>query len=218
MTRVHLELPDLHSMARRASLRVLEGVLVPLAIFLVGLRLLGVWGAIGIGLVWIYGLIAVRVCMRRPVPGILLIGAVTATARTIIAVASHSVVVYFLQPSLGTALIATAFLVSVVLDRPLAARLAVDFCPLSDEVRANVHVRRFFRQISLLWAFAQGANAAITVWLLFSQSVGTFVVLRSVVSTSLTAVAIIVSSLWFWRTMVRNDIAVTLLRRRPAAA
>jgi hypothetical protein len=218
MTRVHLELPDLRTMARRASLRVLEGVVIPLALFLVGLRILGVWGAMTVGLVWVYGLIAARVCMRRPVPGILMLGAVTLTARTIIAFASHSVVVYFLQPSLGTALVATAFLVSVALDRPLAGRLAVDFCPLSAEFRANVHVRRFFRQISLLWAFAQAANAGITIWLLFSQSVATFVVLRSVVSLGVTTIAIVASSLWFWRTMVRNDIAVTLLRRRPAPA
>jgi hypothetical protein len=53
---------------------------------------------------------------------------------------------------------------------------------------------------------------------LFSQSVATFVVLRSVVSLGVTTIAIVASSLWFWRTMVRNDIAVTLLRRRPAPA
>jgi hypothetical protein len=218
MPRVQLELPDLRSMARRASLRVLEGVLVPLAIFLVGLRLVGVWGAMLVGLLWVYGLIGVRLCMRRPVPGILLLGAVTLTTRTIIAVAAHSVVVYFLQPSLGTALIAGAFLLSVAFDRPLAGRLAIDFCPLSPEFRANEHVRRFFREISLLWAFAQAANAAITIWLLFSQSVGTFVVLRSVVSLSVTTTAIVASTLWFRRTMVRNDIAVTWLRRRPTVA
>src|SRR3954466_5252897 len=140
MTRVHLELPDLRSMARRASLRIVEAVLIPLVIFLGGLRLVGVWGAMVLGLVWVYGLIAARFVLGRPVPGILLIGAVTVTARTIIAIAAHSVVVYFLQPSLGTALVAGAFLVSVALDRPLAGRLAIDFCPLSPEFRANEHV------------------------------------------------------------------------------
>src|SRR5258708_6149778 len=200
MTRVHLELPDLRTMARRAPLRILEGVVNPLALFLVALQILRVWGAMTVGLVWVYGLIVARVCMRRPVPGILMLGAVTLTARTIIAFASHSVVVYFLQPSLGTALVATAFLVSVALDRPLAGRLAIDFCPLSAEFRANEHVRRFFRQISLLWAFAQAANAGITIWLLFSQSVATFVVLRSVVSLGVTSIAIVASSLWFWGT------------------
>jgi hypothetical protein len=218
MTSVHLEIPDLRSLARRASLRVLEGVIVPVALFLVGLRLLGVWGAMSVGLAWVYGLILLRVCMRRAVPGILLLGALSLTTRTIIAVASHSVVVYFLQPSLGTALVGGAFLVSVALDRPLAGRLAVDFCPLSPEFCANVHVRRFFREISLLWAFAQAANAGITIWLLFSQSVGTFVVLRTVVSAGMTTGAIVASTLWFRHSMARNNIVVTWLRRRTRPA
>jgi hypothetical protein len=214
MTSVHLEIPDLLSVARRASLRVLEGVVIPLALFLVGLRILGVWGAMTVGLAWVYGLILLRVCLRRPIPGILLLGALSLTTRTIIAFASHSVVVYFLQPSLGTALVAGAFLVSVGLDRPLAGRLAVDFCPLSPEFCANVHVRRFFRDISLLWAFAQAANAGITIWLLFSQSVGTFVVLRSVVSAGMTTGAIVASTLWFRHSMARHNVGVTWPRRR----
>jgi hypothetical protein len=214
LTCVHLEIPELRAVLRRSSLRLLEGALIPLAIFLVGLHLLGVWGAMAVGLAWAYGLILARVWTRRPIPGILLLGALTLTARTIIALASHSVVVYFLQPSLGTTLVAGAFLVSVVMDRPLAARLAIDFCPLSADFRANVHVRRFFRDISLLWAFAQAANASITIWLLFSQSVGTFVVLRTVVSLGVTTVGIVASCLWFRRSMARHDISVTLLRRR----
>ncbi len=131
---------------------------------------------------------------------------------------ADSVVVYFLQPSLATMLVAGAFLLSVPLDRPLAGRLAADFCPLSTEMHANTHVRRFFRQISLLWAFVQAANAGITVWLLFSQSLSTFVLLRTVASASVTIVAIVGSALWFKRSMARNGIVVHLPGwRRPAA-
>jgi hypothetical protein len=99
---------------------------------------------------------------------------------------------------------------SVPLGRPLAGRLALDFCPLSTEVHTNTHVRRFFRQVSLLWAFAQTLNASVTIWLLFSQSLGTFVVLRSVVSPAITIVAIVASALWFKRSMARHGILVKL--------
>jgi hypothetical protein len=215
LTRVHLTLPDLASVARHASVRVIEGVVIPLALFLVGLRVFGAWGAMTVGLVWAYGLIGARLFMRRRVPGILVLGAVTITARTLIALCAHSITLYFLQPSLGSALVAGAFLVSVLVDRPLAARLAGDFCPLSTEVHANEHVRRFFRQISLLWAFAQAANAGVTIWLLFSQSIGTFVILRSVVSLCVTCSAILASSLWFRASMARNGIDVVWPRLRP---
>lgn len=218
MTSVHMEIPDLRTVATHAAPRIIESTLIPLGLFLLGLRILGVWGAMTAGLVWIYAVILIRVCIRRRVSGILLIGAVTLTARTIVAMASHSVVVYFLQPSLGTMLIAAAFLFSVAINRPLAGRLAADFCPLSSEVHANTHVRRFFRQISLLWAFTQAMNAAVTVWLLFSQSLGTFVVLRTVVSSSTTLVAIVASALWFKRSMKRHGISVQLPTWRRAVA
>jgi hypothetical protein len=223
MTPVHLEIPDLRTVARHAVPRFVEGTLVPLVLFLIGLHVLGVWGAMLAGMGWVYSAIAVRAVMRRRIPGILIIGAMTLTARTVIALISHSVVVYFLQPSLGTMLVAGAFLLSVPLDKPLAGRLAADFCPLPMEMHANTHVRTFFRHISLLWAFAQACNAALTIWLLFSQSLGTFVVLRSVVSAGMTITAIAASTWWFKRSMARHGITVQMpgWRRRvptPIAA
>jgi hypothetical protein len=61
------------------------------------------------------------------------------------------------------------------------------------------------------------AQAAITIWLLFSQSVGTFVVLRSAVSTTVTVAALVASVLWFKRSMKRNGIHVKLPTWRRAA-
>jgi hypothetical protein len=190
MTSVHMEIPDLRTVLRHALPRFFEGTVMPLVLFLVGLRVLGIGGAMAAGLAWVYAAIGLRLVMRRRIPGILLIGALTLTARTVVALAAHSVVVYFLQPSLATMLVAGAFLLSVPLDRPLAGRLAADFCPLPTEMHTNTHVRRFFRHVSLLWAFAQTINASLTIWLLFSQSLGTFVVLRTVVSAGVTVGAI----------------------------
>jgi hypothetical protein len=117
--------------------------------------------------------------------------------RTLLAVLSHSTFIYFLQPTLGTAAIAGAFLLSVPLDRPLAGRLADDFCPLPADIRTNAHVRQFFRQISLLWAFIGAVNVTVTLWLLFTQSIGTYVVAKTAASSGLTVSAIIISTLCF---------------------
>ncbi len=179
MTSEHMEIPDLRTVVRHAAPRIVESTLVPLVLFLIFLRLLGVWGAMIAGLVWVYSLIVVRVCTGRR---------------------------------------AGAFLFSVPLGHPLAGRLAADFCPLSKEMHANTHVRRFFRQISFLWAFVQTANAGITIWLLFSQSLATFVLLRSVVSAGVTITAIVASALWFKRSMARHGIVVQLPTWRRAAA
>jgi hypothetical protein len=219
MTAFEVEIPNLRALGRHAVPRIVEGTLIPLALFVVGLHVLGVWGAMIAGLVWMYAAIFVRVALHRRVPGVLVLGAITLTARTLVALAAHSVLVYFLQPSLGTILVGAAFLLSVPLNRPLAARLAADFCPLSSEVRGNRHVQTFFRRVSLLWAAAQMTNAALTIWLLFSQSVGTFVWLRSVVSAGVMVTAIAVSTFWFWRSMSRHGIVVRMgARRVPSPA
>ena len=145
-----VEIPHLLAVARHVIPRVIESTIIPLGLFLLGLHLIGVWGAMFAGLGYVYSAIAVRLVLGRRVPGILLIGALTLSVRTVIAMASHSTVVYFLQPSLGTIVVAAAFLLSVPIGRPLAGRLAADFCPLSREVHGNRHVRDFFRRISLL--------------------------------------------------------------------
>jgi hypothetical protein len=200
------EIPRLRTLARHALPHVLEGTVVPLVLFLLTLRLVGVWGAVLIGLGWTYTAVVRRLLTGRRVPGILVLGAVTLTARTVVAMVSGSVVVYFLQPTLGTALVAGAFLLSVPLGRPLAQRLARDFCPIPEDVLANTHVRQFFRQVTLLWAVTQLANASVTLWLLFSESLATFLIAKTLVSWGLTGSAIVVSTIWFRRSMTRHGI------------
>src|SRR5947207_12671266 len=133
MAAVEVEIPNFRVLGRHVVPRVIEGTVIPLALFVVGLHVLGIWAAMIAGLVWMYAAIFLRIALHRRVPGVLVIGAITLTARTVIALAAHSVIVYFLQPSLGTILVGAAFLLSVPLDRHLAARLAADFCPLSHD-------------------------------------------------------------------------------------
>jgi hypothetical protein len=203
---VHFEIPRLRTLARHALPNVVEGTLIPLGLFLVMLHFLGLWGAMVVGLGWSYAAVLRRLLTGRRVPGIMILGAVTLTARVALAFATGSSFVYFLQPTLGTALVATAFLLSVPLRRPLAQRLAADFCPIPPHVMANTHVRRFFLQISLLWAITGFLNASVALWLQFSQSVGTFVVAKSVISPSLTVTAIAISVVWFKRSMTRHGV------------
>src|ERR1700736_6936050 len=111
----HFEIPRLRVLARHALPHVIESTVIPLALFLLFLKVVGVWGAVLVGLVWTYGAVIRRVLTGRRVPGILLLSVVTVTARTAVSFATHSVVIYFLQPTLGTVLVATAVLISVPL-------------------------------------------------------------------------------------------------------
>src|SRR5206468_8770795 len=61
-------------------------------------------------------------------------------------------------------------------------------------------------------AFVQALNASITIWLLFSQSLGTFVLAKQAVSTTTTIAAIVASIVWFKRSMNHHGIHVQLPR------
>ncbi|HET9608740.1 MAG TPA: VC0807 family protein [Acidimicrobiales bacterium] len=211
-----LEIPRLRALARHALPNLVEASLVPLAVFYAALWLVGVWGGLFAALAWSYTAIARRVVTRRPVPGLLVLGVVGITARTIVAALSGSVFVYFLQPTLTTVLIAGIFLVSVPAGRPLAERLAGDFCPLPDTFVGSPPVRRFFARITLLWAFVQLTNAAVSIWLLVTQPISTYVVARTATSWVLTGAAVVASTLYFRRSMRRHGITVHW-RGAPAA-
>ena len=200
------QLPSLLVLARHAVRPLLEGVLIPLALFYSFLAIAGVWGAIMAALLWSWGAVAYRVVRRERVPGILMLGALGMTVRTILAVSTQSVFFYFLQPTLGTAVVAGAFLLSVPAGRPLAAKLAEDFLPLPDAFREHPAVRRYFHRITLLWALVQLANAGLAFWLLVSQPVPVFLVAKTAGSLVLTAAAIGISTVVFIRSMRRHGL------------
>lgn len=198
-------LPPWRDFVRHALPTIIEGTVIPVVMFWAAIRLLGPWTALGVGLAWVYLTIARRLVMRQRVPGVLVIAAVTATCRTLLAVSTNSLALYFLQPSLGTGMMAIAFFVSVLAGRPLAARLAHDFCPFPDGWTDKTWVRAFFLRISLLWAVVLLANAALTVWLALSQSVEVIAVARPLGAGALTLGAIGVSTWHFLRSLRRHE-------------
>ena len=186
-------------MAWHALPRLIEGAVIPTLLFLGLLHLGGQWAAIAGALAWSIFVIGTRLALGRRVPTIVLIGVGALTLRTALAFAAHSSFVYFLQPTVGTATVGLCFLVSAMAGRPLVLRMARDFCPLPEDVMTHGHLRRFFLGISVLWGVVQLLNAALTLWLLLSQSLGTFVVLRTTMAHTLTITAIAISVVWFRR-------------------
>jgi intracellular septation protein A len=201
-----LELPHPRAIARHALPHIIEGTLIPLGIFYVTMWAAGVWGAALSALVWGYGTVLRRLYRRERVPGILVIGAALVTARTIVALQTGSVFLYFLQPTLGTVLVAGLFLLSVPIGKPLAERLARDFCPLPESLLARPFMRTFFIRISLLWAAVFLTNAAVSFYLLLNQSVGTYVITKQALSSGLWVAAIATSTWYFVRLMRRHGI------------
>jgi hypothetical protein len=212
----HFELPRLRELAKRAAPQVLEATLVPLGLFYLALSFLGPKGAILTALGWNYLALLRRLVRKEGFPGLLVIATLGITARSVLALASGSsgLFVYFLQPSLATALVGGAFLLSVPLGRPLAERLAHDFVPMPASFLKRPIVRQLFVRISLLWALLSLANAGGTLALLLNLplrhahglvgSAGTFLVAKTGLSWVLTGAGVLLSSWWFRRELARH--------------
>jgi hypothetical protein len=202
------EIPHLRVVARHSLPHLFEATFVPLVVFYAAMWAFGVWGALAAALAWSYGAVVRRAITGRRIPGVLAIGSMLLTVRTVVAVVSGSTFIYFLQPTFGTVVVAGAFLLSVPAGRPLAERLAADFLPIPAELLARPYMRRFFMRISLLWAFVHLGNAAVTVWLLVSQPLATYVVAKTFVSLAASGTAIAASVVWFTLSMRGHGVRV----------
>jgi intracellular septation protein A len=213
-----IHIPRIRDVLRHALPNIVEGKLVPLALFIGFLELVGTLSALLVALAWSLGAIAYRRVTSRRVPGLIVLSAVALLARTIAAIATGSMVVYFLQPTISTALVGLAFMVSIPLGSPLAQRLADDVFPFDEATKAHPLVRQFFLRLSAIWSITSLVNAAITVWLLLTQSTTTFVLVKSFLGPVTTATTLTLGVVWFRFTAVRSGAQLVWApaTRRPA--
>ena len=187
------ERPRLGTVIRRVSLSLLIACVIPAALFYVCVVAAGVWVAIFAALAWSYGAIAWRLVTRRRTSGLLILTAIVMTGRTAVALLTDSTFLYFLQPIISDGAVATTFLLSLVSARPMVARLAGDFYPMDHELAMRPRIRRLFRHLTVLWAALCVGKALMTLWLLQSQSVETFVLVKGIGVLLLNAVAVAVT-------------------------
>jgi hypothetical protein len=185
--------PGLGAVVRRVALSLLIACAVPATVFYVCFRVADVWVAIFAALGWSYGAIAWRALTRRRTSGLLILTAVVMTGRTVIALVSNSTFLYFLQPIISDGVLATGFLLSLATARPMVARLAGDFYPIDHELSMRPRVRQLFRGLTWLWGTLCLGKALGTLWLLQSQSLETFVLVKSVAVLAVNGLAVAVT-------------------------
>ena len=187
--------------------------MIPAVVFIGLLEFLGTRSAVIGALAFALAAMVGRVVRKKTIPGLLWLTTLGLLARTIAALATGSIVIYFLQPTVATALVGMAFLVSVLVRRPLVERIMLDFCPLDDETRAHPQLQRFFRHVSLWWAFTSMVNFGITLWLLLSHSPTTFVLVKSFLGPATSTVTLGVAFVWFRAMMARSGTTVVFAAR-----
>lgn len=191
--------PSLMTILRRLAMSLLVAVVVPASLFYVGLVTLGMTTAMVTALAWTYGAIGWRYARKQPVSGLLLLTATVLAVRTAFTLSTGNTFVYFLQPLISDALVALLFLASLATARPVVARLAADFYPMSVAVAALPRVRRLFRRLTLMWGTTCLLKSLVGLWLLLELSTAHFVLFKSGLMIVMTALAVAVT---VWGSMV----------------
>lgn len=201
-----LKRPILLAVARRGIPNLVEATIIPAILFLVLVMTIGPAVAMIAVLAWSYGAILRRVLRAKRIPAILLLATLGLTVRTLVGLASGSTFAYFVQPIATTVALAVVFVGSVVIGRPVIARLADDFCPITSEVASRPAVCRLFAGLTILWAGVHLLSAATTFVMLVSMSVPMFVTLKTVASFGITVSAVVVTIVWALNTARREDL------------
>lgn len=147
-------------------------------------------------LAWMVAAMGWRYTTKRPVSGLLILTLGVLTIRTAFTLATGNTLVYFIQPVFTDLAVAAVFLGSLWTARPVIARIAPEFYPMSAAVAAQPEIRRLLRRLTLMWGLVILTKAGITLWLLVSLSTATFVLIKGGAIITLTLTAAIVTVVW----------------------
>ncbi len=196
----------LRAVARKGLPNLIEATLIPAVLFYLLVVMVSGTAAIIAAMAWATVAILRRVVAGRQIPSILLLGTLGLVVRTFVGLLSGSMFAYFLQPLATTVALAAVFVGSVLVGRPLISRLAHDFCPIAPEVLVRPAVMELFVGLTLLWAGVHLLTAATTFGMLVSMPVATFVLVKTVTSMSITALAIVLTVTWSIRVARRENL------------
>jgi uncharacterized membrane protein len=195
----------LEVVGRRSLPSLIEATIIPAILLYVFLVTLGPTPAMLAVLFWSYGAVIRRLVGGHGIPGILQLAVIGLTVRTVVGIASGTFM-YFLQPVATTLALAIVFAGSLTFGRPMIARMASDFCPLSPDIACRPGVVRLFSGLTLLWAGVHLLSAATTFTLLVSLPTTTFVAVKTFVSLAITISAIVLTVSWSIRTARAEDL------------
>ena len=163
------------AVGRRMVPYLIEATLIPTALFYVFFVIVDLKWAIVAALGWTYAAVGRRILTGRPIPGLLMLATLGISVRTLIFLLNENHFVYFFQPIMRTVATAAFFALSVLVGRPLIARFAADFCPISPDVQIRPAIVQLFRRLTYLWAVVNAMLAVVSLTLLLTLPVAVFV-------------------------------------------
>lgn len=193
---------------------VLVATLIPLALFYVALSAGSVMWAIGVSVLYAYGVAAYQHFRRGRVSGMLMMTVFMATLRAVTAIVSGRAMVYFAIPVAETAAFGLMFLATMFSSEPLVVRLARDLVPgAAEDLAAR---RSLIRSLSLVWTVTYLGSGATTLVLLTTTPMRVFLGAHTLTGWFWTGSGALASVL-ICRARARGVLAAACARHIPAA-
>ncbi|WP_459985213.1 VC0807 family protein [Nocardioides sp. AN3] len=193
----------------RVVVTLATAVLVPAVLLWATMQLFDVTTAVVVALSWMAALMGWRHVTGRPVSGLLLLSLGVLTVKTAFTLVTGNTFVYFVQPVFADVAVSAIFLGSLVRGRPVIARLAPEFYPMSAALAARPEVCALFRRLTLMWGLVILGKAAITWWLLEALSTAAFVLIKGGAIITLTTTAATVTIVWAYVVVRRQGLPST---------
>jgi Protein of unknown function (DUF3159) len=179
--------PRIRDVVVRTSVSIVIACVVPALLFSTTMMTFSMTPALLAALAWGAGVVCWRAATKQRTSGLLVLTLLVLAVRTGFALATGSTFLYFLQPILANAVVAAVFLGSLLTARPAVSWLAADFFPMADDIADRPGVRQLFWRLTLMWGLLIAVKGAVSYWLLQSQSLVDFVLLKTIAISSLTA-------------------------------
>ncbi len=188
--------PHVRAVVVRVAVSLAVAVVAPAVLFATALLVCNLVTAMIVGLAWMVAAMSWRKATGRPVSALLVLTVAIMAVKTGIALATGNTLIYFVQPVVVDAAVASVFLGSLWSASPAVARLAPDFYPVDAALAARPRIRGLFRRLTLLWGLVMLLKGTVTLWLLLSLSTVDFVLVKGAVIITVTLSAATATVVW----------------------
>jgi intracellular septation protein A len=205
------------------------GGIIPGLCFLYGNHEWGLAGGIVLVLLWSLAYQVARWVKTRSISGLVILYLLVLGLRGATALAFHSASMFFITPSIITAIGGCVFIATALLARPLVAPIINELVPHTVLDCRDPQVKSVMIKISLLYGVEQLVNAAVLIIMVEKMSTTLYVATHGVVSWFIMGLMILVAIPLVWkelRTLIHweekreqePEVAVPETAALPAAA
>ena len=167
--------------------------------FLIGRHEWGLAGGVVLVLVWSGSYQAVRWIKTRTISGLILLYILVLLLRGVVALAFNSASMFFIAPSVVTAIGGCVFITTALLAKPLVAPVVNELVPNTVIDLEDPRARRAMIKVSFIYGIEQLINAAVLIILALRLSTTLYIAVHGVISWIIMGLVILAAIPFVWK-------------------